>query len=192
MAGALLCATGSTFSAENLASVTKRNHGHQPHDRLVAVADLSSNRKRPPPGRRRSNWRGCARTGRRRWNRKPSRHGRVVDGQTLLLGNAVLAIEDDGAGRPVRLRPIPWAQSNPQILADGRVVFNVSSGGFSPWWPGHMPVRVASDDVLWLRDRPDANGVFGRSALSRCPEVLSLAACASKPLPRQPSTRAQS
>ncbi len=97
-------------------------------------------------------------------------------GQTLLLGNAVLAIEDDGAGRPVRLRPIPWAQSNPQILADGRVVFNVSSGGFSPWWPGHMPVRVASDDVLWLRDRPDANGVFGRSALSRCPEVLSLAA----------------
>jgi HK97 family phage portal protein len=93
---------------------------------------------------------------------------------TLLSGNGLAAIDDDGRGAPVGLRPIPWNMSNPQISTSGRVSFMVTgAAGNLPWWPGPLPTIVDARDCLWLRDRSD--GLFGRSALSRAPQVLGLA-----------------
>jgi HK97 family phage portal protein len=93
---------------------------------------------------------------------------------TLLSGNGLAAIDDDGRGAPVGLRPIPWNMSNPQISTSGRVSFMVTgAAGNLPWWPGPLPTIVDARDCLWLRDRTD--GLFGRSALSRAPQVLGLA-----------------
>src|SRR4051812_9916839 len=39
--------------------------------------------------------------------------------QVLLHGNALSLIETDGAGRPVALRPIPWPNVQPMLLANG-------------------------------------------------------------------------
>lgn len=93
----------------------------------------------------------------------------------LFSGNGLAAIEDDGRGVPVRLRPIPWASSNPQISpTTGRVSFHVAQAGSLPWWPTYAPQVISSSDVLWLRDRTDS-GVIGRSALSRAPQVVAAA-----------------
>jgi HK97 family phage portal protein len=93
----------------------------------------------------------------------------------LLAGNGLAGIEDDGAGRPTRLRPIPWASSNPTINErTGHVAFHVAQAGSLPWWPTYAPQVVSSSDTLWLRDRTDV-GVIGRSALSRAPQVVQLA-----------------
>jgi HK97 family phage portal protein len=92
----------------------------------------------------------------------------------LLAGNGLAAIEDDGQGAPIRLRPVPWWAANPLINPNsGRVGFQVSVSDL-PWWPSFAPVSFSSSDSLWLRDRTDS-GVLGRSALSRAPQVLQLA-----------------
>jgi len=91
----------------------------------------------------------------------------------LLSGNGLAAIDDDGRGAPTALRPIPWNMSNPQISTSGRVSFMVTGGSTLPWWTGPLPTIVDARDALWLRDRSD--GLFGRSALSRAPQVLGLA-----------------
>lgn len=93
---------------------------------------------------------------------------------TLLNGNGLASIEDDGAGRPVRLRPIPWWCSNPVVNPNsGRVSFQIAASNL-PWWPNFSPTTISASDALWLRDRTDS-GVIGRSALSRAPSVLQLA-----------------
>jgi HK97 family phage portal protein len=92
----------------------------------------------------------------------------------LTLGNGLAAIEDDGRGAPVRLRPIPFWCSNPVVDPDsGRVTFHISASNL-PWWPSFSPTTVSSSDCLWLRDRTD-NAILGRSALSRAPQVLDIA-----------------
>lgn len=94
--------------------------------------------------------------------------------QALTLGNGLAAIEDDGRGAPVRLRPIPFWLSNPLINPDtGHVQFHVSATNL-PWWPSFSPTTISSSDCVWLRDRTDA-AVLGRSALSRAPQVLDIA-----------------
>lgn len=92
----------------------------------------------------------------------------------LLFGNGLLAIEDGANGSPTRLKPIPWNAANPTIGRSGRVVFNVAGAGL-PWWPSGSSTAVSSSDVLWLRDRTDTSGVYGRSALSRAPSTLAIA-----------------
>lgn len=97
--------------------------------------------------------------------------------QMLMLGNGLAAIEDDGAGRPIRLKPIPFWLSNPLINPDtGQLTFHVMATNL-PWWPAFTPTTISSSDCLWLRDRTDS-AILGRSALSRAPEVLSLATAA--------------
>ena len=93
---------------------------------------------------------------------------------TLLAGNGIASIADDGAGRPIALRPIPWWCANPMINPNsGRVTFHVAATNL-PWWPSFSPTTVSSADTLWLRDRTDS-GVLGRSALSRAPQTLQAA-----------------
>lgn len=91
----------------------------------------------------------------------------------LLAGNGLAGIEDDGAGRPTRLRPIPWWCANPVVNpTTGRVTFYVAATNL-PWWPTFSPISINSSDTFWLRDRTDS--VLGRSALSRAPQVLDTA-----------------
>jgi HK97 family phage portal protein len=92
---------------------------------------------------------------------------------TLLTGNGLCAIDDDGSGRPVALRPIPWSCANPQITLSGQVIFRPVASQL-PWWTPGRPETIAASDIFWLRDRTD-NGVFGRSALSRAPMVIQAA-----------------
>ena len=90
--------------------------------------------------------------------------------QVLLHGNALSAVDFDGAGRPVALRPLAWQSVSPLFLPSGRLVYDYSDG--------RGPVRrYLSDEVFHLRDRTDngatiASGLIGRSRLSRAPEVL--------------------
>lgn len=91
----------------------------------------------------------------------------------LLAGNGLIGIEDNASGTPVRLKPIPWQAANPVIGNSGRVVFNVTAG--APWWPPGRSTLVSTSDVLWLRDRVDGSGVYGKSALSRAPSTLAIA-----------------
>jgi HK97 family phage portal protein len=94
-------------------------------------------------------------------------------GSTLLSGNGLAAIDDDGRGAPTALRPVPWSMANPLISARARVSFQITGAANLPWWPGPLPTIINATDALWLRDRTD--GLFGRSALSRAPQVLGLA-----------------
>jgi HK97 family phage portal protein len=92
---------------------------------------------------------------------------------TLLAGNGLAGIEDDGRGAPTRLRPIPWWCANPVVSPQtGRVSFHVAATNL-PWWPSFAPMTISSSDALWLRDRTDS--VLGRSALSRAPQTLQAA-----------------
>jgi HK97 family phage portal protein len=90
--------------------------------------------------------------------------------QVLLHGNAVSAVDYDGAGRPVALRPLAWPACTPLIAPSGRLVLDFNDG--------HGAVRrYRADELFWLKDRTDngptiANGLIGRSRLSRAPEVL--------------------
>ncbi len=90
--------------------------------------------------------------------------------QVLLHGNAVSAVDYDGAGRPVALRPLAWPACSPLIAPSGRLVVDFNDG--------HGAVRrYRADELFWLKDRTDngptfGNGLIGRSRLSRAPEVL--------------------
>lgn len=84
--------------------------------------------------------------------------------QALLHGNALSAIEHDGAGRATALRPLPWPSVSPVLLPSGRLAYDVGTG--------RGPVRrYLEGEVFHLRDRSD-DGLIGRSRLSRAPDVL--------------------
>jgi HK97 family phage portal protein len=90
--------------------------------------------------------------------------------QALLYGNALLAIDYDGAGRPVMLRPVPWPNVQPILLPNGTLAFDVVQ--FSGRWGGTgLPRRLLAGEVFHLRDRSD-DGLIGRSRISRAAEVL--------------------
>ena len=90
--------------------------------------------------------------------------------QALLHGNALSVIEYDGAGRPVALRPIPWPNVQPILLANGALAFDVVAYT-APWGGTGQPKRFLAGEVFHLRDRSD-DGLLGRSRISRAPEVL--------------------
>ncbi|UFN48902.1 phage portal protein [Roseomonas sp. OT10] len=105
--------------------------------------------------------------------RRPNAHQTWPDmiewlmAQVLLHGNAVLALEYDGAGRITALRPIPWGKLQLYTLPSGRLAYDVvqDAGGVR---------RYLADEVFHLRDRSD-DGLIGRSRISRAPEVLGSA-----------------
>lgn len=90
--------------------------------------------------------------------------------QVLLQGNALSIIDCDGAGRPTALRPVPWGNVQPILLANGTLAFDVVAHQ-APWGGTGRPVRYLAGEVFHLRDRSD-DGLLGRSRLSRAPEVL--------------------
>ncbi len=91
-------------------------------------------------------------------------------GQVLLRGNALLAIDSDGAGRPVALWPIPWQNVQPMLLASGRLAYDVVAYT-NPWGGAGQPRRLLSGEVFHLKDRSD-DGLIGRSRISRAPETI--------------------
>lgn len=89
-------------------------------------------------------------------------------GSVLLHGNAVAAIELDGAGRPVSLQPIPWPSLSPVMLPSGKLAFDVVAGN------GTQTRRYLAEECLFLKDRSD-DGWLGRSRIGRAPDVLGAA-----------------
>lgn len=90
--------------------------------------------------------------------------------QVLLQGNALSIIDYDGAGRPIALRPVPWGNVMPLLLANGTLAYDVVAFQ-APWGGIGKSTRYLSHEVFHLRDRSD-DGLLGRSRLSRAPEVL--------------------
>lgn len=91
--------------------------------------------------------------------------------EVLLHGNALCAVDLDGAGRPIALRPLPWRFVNPLILPTGRLVYDFHDGRGTAR-------RYLDTEVFHLRDRTDngaagADGLIGIPRLSRAPEVLA-------------------
>ena len=86
-------------------------------------------------------------------------------GQVLMHGNALAAIEADGS-----LVPIPWPYVSVQLLASGRLAFDVVAMSL-PWGGVGTPRRYLDSEVLHLKDRSD-DGFLGRSRISRAPDVL--------------------
>ena len=95
-------------------------------------------------------------------------------GQVLGYGNAISAIEYDGAGRPTALVPIPWGNVQVSLLPSGRLAYDVVQYQ-APWGGTGRPRRLLDGEVFHLRDRSD-DGMLGRSRISRAPEVLANAA----------------
>lgn len=93
--------------------------------------------------------------------------------QLLLRGNALAAVERDGAGRPVALQPIPWEWVQVEILPSGRMLYDVTMSA-APWGGQAQTRRYLDSEVLHVRDRMD-NPYVGRSRLSRAPAVLEAA-----------------
>lgn len=94
--------------------------------------------------------------------------------QVLLWGNALLAVEYDGAGRPISLTPVPWNSVSVQILRNGRMVYDVVAYE-GLYGQSGMPRRYLDGEVIHLKDRSD-NGFVGRSRLSRAPDPINNAA----------------
>lgn len=83
----------------------------------------------------------------------------------LLSGNALAEILRGANGGLQGFRFIPWGMVTVVQLASGRMAFDVSDGR------GNAR-RLLQDEVLFLRDRTDGNGV-GLSRLSRAAETMS-------------------
>lgn len=96
-----------------------------------------------------------------------------VMSQVLLWGNALAAIERDGAGRPTALVPIPWAWVAVQVLPSGRLAYDVVMTA-APYGGPALSRRYLEGEVLHLRDRSD-DGIVGRSRISRAPDVIAAA-----------------
>jgi HK97 family phage portal protein len=109
--------------------------------------------------------------------RQPNNHQTWPDwvewtfGQVLMRGNALSAIEVDGAGRPIALLPIPWQFIRPLMLPSGRLAFDVVAWQ-SLWGGTGIPRRYLENEVLLLKDRSD-DGLIGRSRISRAPDTIS-------------------
>lgn len=93
---------------------------------------------------------------------------------TLLRGNGLAEIITDGGGRVVELRPIPWEFVSVQLLANGRLAFDVSTTGLYGVGTTGRVRRLLEGEVLFLKDRTD-DGLVGRSRLSRAAAVVSTA-----------------
>jgi len=89
----------------------------------------------------------------------------------LLRGNALAEIVTDTRGAVVELRPIPWEWVTVQLLANGRLVYDIVET--SPLYGANIgrPRRLLQDEVFHLRDRSD-DGLIGRSRLQRAAAVV--------------------
>ena len=88
----------------------------------------------------------------------------------LLHGNALAAIDYDGAGRPVALAPVPWSAVQVVVLPSGRLAYDVARYT-APWGGTGRARRYLAGEVFHLKDRSD-DGLVGRSRLSRARDVV--------------------
>jgi HK97 family phage portal protein len=91
-------------------------------------------------------------------------------GQVLAHGNAISAVEYDGAGQPTALVPIHWGNVSVSVLPSGRLAYDVVQY-VAPWGGTGKPRRLLDGEVFHLRDRSD-DGLIGRSRISRAPDVI--------------------
>lgn len=82
----------------------------------------------------------------------------------LLRGNGLAEIMTDNAGRLQTVWPIPWDAVNVDLLASGRLAFEIHDER------GRR--RLLQDEVLYLTDRTD-DGIMGRSRLQRAKSVVA-------------------
>jgi HK97 family phage portal protein len=90
--------------------------------------------------------------------------------QVLAHGNAISAVEYDGAGQPTAVVPIPWGNVQVSVLPSGRLAYDVVQYT-APWGGTGRPRRLLAGEVFHLRDRSD-DGLIGRSRISRAPDVI--------------------
>lgn len=83
----------------------------------------------------------------------------------LLRGNGLAEIITNPRGAVVGLKPIPWEFCSVQLLAGGRLVYDITEITHMHGGTGR-PRRLLQDEVLHLRDRSD-DGLLGRSRLQR-------------------------
>lgn len=93
-----------------------------------------------------------------------------VMASVLLRGNALCEIVTDNRGAVAELRPIPWEFVTVQLLATGRLVYDVTEITALHGGTGR-PRRLLQDEVFHLRDRSD-DGLLGRSRLQRAASVV--------------------
>jgi HK97 family phage portal protein len=84
---------------------------------------------------------------------------------TLLRGNGLAEIVTGRAGAVTALAPIPWEWVSVQLLANGRLAYDVTEMTSLGGGAGRSR-RLLQDEVLHLRDRTD-DGLVGRSRLQR-------------------------
>ncbi|MDR3176214.1 MAG: phage portal protein [Desulfovibrio sp.] len=91
--------------------------------------------------------------------------------QTLLRGNGLVEIESARDGTVTGLRVIPWDWCNAQMLASGRLVYDVydQPGIYSP--AAGKRRRLLQHEVIHVRDRSD-DGLIGKSRLQRAAPVI--------------------
>ncbi len=93
----------------------------------------------------------------------------------LLRGNGVSEIvADNGTGEIRELRAFPWSDVAIQLLGNGRLAYDVSDTNGLYYGAIGRTRRLLQDQVLHIRDRSD-DGLIGRSRLSRCASVVSVA-----------------
>ncbi|NCB32036.1 MAG: phage portal protein, partial [Clostridia bacterium] len=75
--------------------------------------------------------------------------------QILLRGNGLVEITYDRYGTIIGMRVIPWHWCNVQMLANGRLVYDVFAqpGVYSP--ENGRARRLLQDEVIHIRDRSD-------------------------------------
>ncbi|GAK34600.1 hypothetical protein JCM17846_29010 [Iodidimonas nitroreducens] len=90
---------------------------------------------------------------------------------TMLRGNGLAEIVTDSAGRVMELRPIPWEWVSVQMLASGRLAYDVTEM-HGLHGPAGRRRRLLQGEVLHIRDRSD-DGIVGKSRLQRAAKVIA-------------------
>lgn len=91
--------------------------------------------------------------------------------QFLLRGNGISGIKTDNAGQVVELEPVPWEWCAVQLLASGRLAYDVTTYNQLGGGTGRAK-RWLEGEVFHLRDRTD-DGLVGKSRLSRAAATIA-------------------
>ena len=92
--------------------------------------------------------------------------------QMLLRGNGLSGIKTDNAGQVVELEPVPWEWCAVQLLASGRLAYDITTYNQLAGGAGRAK-RLLEGEVLHIRDRTD-DGLIGKSRLQRCAATLAM------------------
>lgn len=91
--------------------------------------------------------------------------------QALLFGNALVEPQWDGAGRLVGMKLIPWWCVSVQLLASGRIAYDVTDIVAAYGGTGRTR-RLLGAEVIHIKDASD-DGILGRSRLARAGYVFA-------------------